>query len=248
MTAFAPERYVSLDGPIHRLDARVKVALLAVFAACVVAAPRGRLEALGIYLGIGVGLTLLARVPPTVILRRAAIMLPVFAGVALVSMLFRTETSASTVPAWLPPLDLMLRLLAILLGGLLLAATTPLWRVSHALRALGAPALIALLFSFVARYAFLLLERVMALHRALLGRGGLPKRLGPRARMLTSASTALLLRAYERAEQVAIAMEARGWDGRMRSLPLPRLGGKAILGGVVAALLLALPCAWAWLR
>jgi len=240
MPAFSLERYSARNSPVHRLDARVKLALLLVFIACVVSLPLGRwlpLSACGalVLLSAAIG-----RVPARALLRQTAVLLPVFGGIALASLLFGARGGARA-QVWLRFADLAARILLILLAAIVVNATTPPWRLSRALQGLRVPALLATLFAFAARYALLLIDNVLGLHRALAARGGPPRSLRRLFRVLAQGSASLLLRTYERAEQVAIAMEARGYDGAMRSLPQPRPAPSSIaVGALTATLLLAL--------
>jgi len=189
MNGFSLERYACLDSPVHRLDARVKLVMLAVFIACLIATPLGCWGPLTAYALLILSCIALSRVPPRVTLSRAALMVPLFGGVALVSLLCATRDEGwTTADLLLRCADLTGRLLLILLAGLALASTTPLWEISRGLRGLRIPGLVTTLFAFIARYAFLLAEQVHSLHRSLVSRGGPPKGTHLRLRILAHSS------------------------------------------------------------
>ena len=167
MSAFLLELYVPLDSPVHRVDVRIKVVALAVFVLCVVALPRGEWLPLAVYTFLLAAAVGMSRMPPVSIAKRAGIVVPLVAGVSVVSTLFGgsavlTASGEAASGVWVKSADFICRIALILVAGLLLAFTTPLWEVARGLRALGLPWLAVALFSFIVRYAFLLVEDIFA--------------------------------------------------------------------------------------
>ena len=126
--------------------------------------------------------------------------------------------------------------------ALLLAALSPFNDILLALRALGVPRLLVALMALMWRYLFVLVGTAARLLQARAARSALPqlptKRPGGslawRARVVGGMSGTLMLRSFERAERIYAAMLARGFDGEIRSLPLPRFnlsGILTVLGG-----------------
>lgn len=122
----------------------------------------------------------------------------------------------------------------------LLTVSTPWARILSALSALRVPPLVVLLLSTTYRYLFLLLGTARDMLRSRRSRtvGTLP---GPMRRQVTGAiAGSLLLRSLDLSREVHLAMRARGFEGRMRSLDGFRLRASdwAQLGAVVAVAIL----------
>ena len=143
--------------------------------------------------------------------------------------------------------DLAWRLFLISWSGILLSLTTPARQVASGMRGLGCPRLVVALFSFMARYVFVLGDEIVTVRRALASRGGLPRQLARKFVVLAQASFSLLLQTYERAEQVATAMESRGYDGRFPLLPQAPVSLRQVAWGAVGGGVILAPVVWAWL-
>lgn len=128
----------------------------------------------------------------------------------------------------------------------LLVGTTPWTGLLAALRALGLPRLLVSSMGLMLHYLGLWVSTAQSLQRARAARsphlpgyraGG---RLTWRARMTGGMIGNLFLRALAQAERTDHAMLARGFDGEMRTLPIPPLNRRAWLAGLALAALLSL--------
>ena len=117
-------------------------------------------------------------------------------------------------PGWPLILALLAKAyLSVLIAGAL-AATTPVPELLRGMQALGVPDIFLTLFTFLLRYRDLFRAQVAALHDAIASRA--PRLRGWRRLMLYgSLGGNLLVRAYERGEQVYNAMLARGYAGTL---------------------------------
>ncbi len=251
------------SSPLHRTEARFKVAgalVLITAAALLPASPDWPFAA---YLVLLAGLLALARLPAGPVLRRLAGLAP-FILTAVVLLPF-TRPGDGTVSAALRLGGWQLRLYragllaakAVLLKSLicggsavLLVSTTPFSSLLRALQRLGFPRLLLTIIAFLYRYLFLLQGEFLRLGRAARSRNW---EAGPlRARLAAAGSIvgSLFLRTYDRGERVYTAMLARGYDGRFRALSEPpvRPGAAAALGvflalvlGILGAALLIVP-------
>jgi len=113
-------------------------------------------------------------------------------------------------------------------AALLLSFTTPFPDLVEALRRLRVPRLLVAIIGFMYRYLAVLAGEASRLNRARLSRsavvqgrggGGIRWRAGVVGGMVGS----LFLRSYERSERIYAAMQARGFDGELRSM-----GGRAL--------------------
>ena len=209
------ERYHEKPSPLHRLDSRIKLAFAFCFVIGVVVTPISSWKCLALEGFILAFLIGLAGLPPWQLMLR---WLAFFCLVGFVASL------ASPVHPARAEFGLTVVILSILVKNslaflmmLLLAGTTPFFKLVTAMRRMGAPRILISTLQFMYRYQFVLgneLERMLTARRARsFGRTGM-LRWG----LLTSLIAMLFLRTLERGERVHAAMVARGWDGTQHEL------------------------------
>lgn len=124
------------------------------------------------------------------------------------------------------------------LSMLLLILSTNFLNLLKALEKLKAPSILIMIISFMYRYLFVLEDELMRMKRAKDSRSVAGSRWF-HARALANMLGVLFVRAYERAEDVYLAMCARGFDGQIRTIYDYKLGTKdfifltAIIGAVI---------------
>jgi cobalt/nickel transport system permease protein len=198
----------TVETPLHRAPAEVKVLATVLFVIAVALIPRGQLVwpyAVDFVLLIVVAV--FAATPVSLLAGRVAIEAPFVLFVVLLPFVVHDG-------AWLAFGIAAKATLAVLATGVL-AWTTPAPEILRGAERLGAPRLLTAIAGFALRYLQVLLDefRRMRLARALRGDGA---HWWPRPRVLG----ALALRSFERGERVHAAMLARGYDGRMPSIVL----------------------------
>ena len=239
------ERYYAGDSPLHRLDARVKLATtLALIVGIVITPERawpaypllwalvGCLAATG---GIGVGR--LARMGGVALpFALAAVTLtfttpgePIFTVFGLtVSDAGLARFAAIVVKSWLA-----------VQAALLLSMTTHFTDLLWAMESLHVPGMLVTIIGFMYRYLFTLKDEGERLMRARASRSATVTGRKSGGSLIWRARTAgglvgnLFLRSYERSERIYAAMLARGYTGQMRRLDPPPLTRKAVLWGIV---------------
>jgi cobalt/nickel transport system permease protein len=140
--------------------------------------------------------------------------------------------------------------------AIVLAASTYFPELLVAMRAVKIPRLLVATVGLMWRYLFVLADEALRLMRARAARSGQASQPGLksggtlawRARVMGGLAGNLFLRALERADRIYAAMAARGYDGEVRALPLPRLPAaqKAALAGGLAVLGVLLGLATLW--
>jgi len=209
------ERHNEGDGPLHRIDARLKLVVTLLYVIAVVATPLGAsrlLAAEGLTLAFAIGL---AGVPPRELWRRWLAFLVLVGFLAAMVALAHPERER---------LGLLVVALAIVaknslafLAMLLLANVTPFRRILVAMVQLGVPPILVVTLQFMYRYLYVLtdeLDRMVKARRARTFRRSGKLDWG----ILTGLVGVLFLRSLERGERVHAAMVARGFDGTFRSL------------------------------
>lgn len=229
------ERWSRGSSPIHVRDVRTKLLLtLAVLVAVATTNPV-RPASSAAYLGLLAAAALLARLPLTGVLARAAIVLPFSGTFALLSYLLGDPERAVSV---------LVKSYISAFAVLVLVGTTPLPRLLHGLERMGAPRMLVEVLQFLYRYLFVISEQAQHMRLAAACRGGTA---GPRARFQAAAGALATLfgKSYARAEGIHRAMLARGFRHHVELVQelsfTPRDAAFLLLaGGAIVAVRLAL--------
>jgi cobalt/nickel transport system permease protein len=113
--------------------------------------------------------------------------------------------------------------------AIVFAAATPFPDMLLAMRAVKIPRLIVSLFALMWRYMFVLVDEAIRLIRARAARSGAIEGMKPggsiawRAKVTGGMAGNLFVRSLDRGDRIYAAMAARGYDGEIRSFPLPPL-------------------------
>lgn len=242
------DRWTELDSPLHRLDARSKIAGLGA-AVLFLLLSRTHLgfktSAIAAFL---LALLLASRVPAGYCLRHAALVLP-FSLMAVAAALAGRWLPGSDPARWLSPAAaaaMIAKSYLCALAVLLLVATTPLAVLLKALERLRVPAGFLVIVHFLYRYLFVLSEEAQHMNYARQSRAS-----GKRTGLFASAAggiVVLFARAHARAERIHRAMLARGFTG---VFPLDRRlrwsRADSVFAGVVLAFLAAVYAAAAYM-
>lgn len=212
------ERHGEGDGPLHRLDPRVKLVATLAYVIAVVATPIGwwrPLAAEGLLLAFVVGLS---GAPVRELVRRwlgFLVLVGFLAWMVAQSHPQRAELGVAAVV-----LAIVAKNSLAFLGMLTLVNVTPFRKVLGAMRRLGMPPALVATLQFMYRYLHVLTEE---LDRMVKARRSRTFRRSGRLDwgLLTGLIGILFLRAFERGERVHAAMLARGWDGTIRTLDGP---------------------------
>ncbi len=214
------------DSPVHRLDARAKLAAVAAFVLCVASFPRYEVTGLLPFFLLPAALARAGRVPPRPVLRLLAAASPFALLVAVWNPLLDRAPRALApgvlvAGGLLSFASLVLRFLLCTGAALLLVATTSLPDLLRGLGQLGLPRPFVVQVQLLHRYLFLLVDegRRVAEARALRD----PSRRRPTLRTGKRMLASLLWRTWERGERIHLAMRARGFDGRLPALAPARL-------------------------
>ena len=209
------ERLSVGTGPLHRLDARIKLIGALVFVLIVIATPIGWWTALGsegLFLAFVVGI---AGIPPRELGRR---WLAFFVLVGFLTLMVAPANPARAQHGlWVVVSTILIKNSLALFTMLVLAGTTPFHRLLAAMRKMGVPAVLVATLQFMERYRHVLvseLDRMATARRA----RTFHRRDSLAWSLLTGLIGLLFLRTFERAERVHGAMVARGWNGAIRSL------------------------------
>ena len=219
------------ESPIHRLDPRAKVLTTLVYILCVVSFGRYELAAMLPFLLYPVVLTALADLPAGYIARKAAVVIPFAVMVGIFNPLFDRQVIMLLGPlevwgGWVSCASIVVRAFLTAGAAIILVAVTGFPAICEALERLGMPRVFAVQLLFLYRYIFVLTDEGSRLARArelrACGRRGLGMR------HFGALIGHLLLRTWERAERIHMAMLARGFTGEVHARRQGRFGGREL--------------------
>jgi cobalt/nickel transport system permease protein len=209
----------SLDSPIHRLDPRAKVLATLGFLLAVASFGRYEVSALLPFVFFPVVVAALGGVPFRYLLKRVLLALPFVLVLGAFNpvldrhvMLQLGDLAISG--GWLSFASMVLRLILTVAAGVVLVATTGLDGVCLALERLGLPEVFVMQIGFLHRYSFVLVEEAGRMLRAREQRAN-GRRLSLRAFSVLLGH--LLLRTWDRARRIHLAMLARGFEGHFHT-------------------------------
>jgi len=243
---------------IHAFDPRVKLVLAVAFILAVALTPIGAWPVYVLLFAVILSVVMLSELGVGYVLKRSALALPfVLAaipilftakGVPLLAVPLGPWTLTITVEGAQRFVTILLKSWLSVQMAIVLAASTPFPQLLVAMRAVRMPRLIVAIVGLMWRYLFVLVDEVLRLLRARAARSGDPGlpgvRIGGslawRARVTGGMAGNLLVRSFDRGERIYAAMAARGYDGEVRTFPLPPIptGQRLILGVGLAVLLL----------
>lgn len=205
---------------IHRLDPRAKVLTTLCFIVCVVSFDKYEVSAMLPFLIYPVALIALGDLPPGYLLRKVTIVIPFALMIGLFNPIFDRQVvmqvgSIDIWGGWLSCYSILIRAVLTASAAIVLVATTGFPAICEALERLRMPQVFAVQLMFLYRYIFVLTDEGVRIARArqlrTFGRRGLG------IRQFGSLAGHLLLRTWERAERVHMAMLARGFCGEVHS-------------------------------
>lgn len=236
------DRLAAQDSAVHRLDARVKVLITALFLLCVVSFDKYTIAGMfpfALFLTVVLGAS---GIPLGFVVNKLILVAPLAVLIGLFNPVYDQQPmmqmgGVTISGGWLSLCSLLLRFCLTVGAVLALVAATGFNAVCMALQQLGMPAVFAVQLLLLYRYLFVLVEEGRRLDRARRLRSFQGRGLG--LRTFAPLIGNLLLRTVDRSQRIHLAMRCRGFDGTIRTGRLSRLRGRDVLAlvGAGAALL-----------
>lgn len=206
------------DSALHRLDARAKVLVTLVFIVCAMSFHRYAVASLIPFFVFPMAVVTAARLPIAFLVRKAALVLPVALLIGLPNPWFDRAVllqlgGLHISGGWISLLSIVLRSLLAAAAAIVLVAVTGFPAICGALERMGMPRPLAVQLLFLYRYLAVLGEEAVRMTVAREQRGGGPLSI----RLYGTLVGRLLLRTWDRAERIYLAMCARGFTGDFRS-------------------------------
>lgn len=224
--------FATQDTVIHRIDARAKVLVVLLFIITVVSFGRYELSAMVPFFIFPVVMVTLADLPPGFMVRKVALVIPFAVAIGIFNPLFDQEIRLSIghfaiSGGWLSCASIVLRATLTLTAAIMLVAVTGFTAVCGALGQLGMPQALVVQLLFMQRYLFVLADDAANASRAreLRAFGSRGMGIGSFAAMTGH----LLLKSWERAERIHMAMLARGFQGEFHLQRTSSFGFRELL-------------------
>jgi cobalt/nickel transport system permease protein len=231
------------DTPLHRLDARAKVIVALAFVVGVMSFDRYTVAGLVPFFALPIAVVAAAGLPAAWLARRVATVIPIALLIALPNPFFDREPllqlgGLALSGGWVSLVSIVLRAVLATAAAVVLVAVTGFPAICGALERLGMPQPLAVQLLFLYRYLTVLGEEAQRMTTARDLRGG-GRALS--IRLYGTLVGRLLLRTWDRAERIHLAMSARGFTGDFCSAQATPFGAAAfasVVGGCALVLLL----------
>jgi len=220
------DKFAYQDSAIHRLDSRVKFIVVLIFTAVVISLPRTSVSILACYAIGPFTILVWAKIPLRFVFKQILLVSPFVLVLALSCPLYdKTPYTIAFGPflwqssvGWMRCFTILGKFIVTMLALIALVSTTRFSDLLTGLQRLGLPGILVIQLGFLYRYIFVLIDRAHHILRARAGRK--LRNLGFKTELKTAASMlgSLLVRSIDTAEHINIAMQARGFDGKWRTL------------------------------
>lgn len=215
------DRFAYQDSPVHRLDSRVKFLSVVIFSAVVLSLPVSSFSILACYAVGPFSILVLGRIPLRFAFKQVLLVSPFILVLALSCPFYdRNPVDTAFGPfvweisaGWLRCFSILGKFIVTMLALIGLVSTTRFADLLGGLDKLAVPRLLIIQLGFLYRYIFVLIDRAHHILRARAGRK--LRNLGFATELKTASSMlgSLFVRSLDTAENINIAMQARGFDG-----------------------------------
>jgi len=241
------DKFAYQDTVIHHLDSRVKFIAVGVFTVLVLSVQPTSLSILVCYAIWPFCLLVAGKVPLKFVFKHILLISPFVVVLALSCPLYdRAVLDTAFGPfvwkigrGWMRCFVILAKFVVTMMALIALVSVTRFYSLLEALGKIGFPKILVIQLGFIYRYIFVLIDNA---HRILRARAARKlKYLGFNAELKVAASMigSLFVRSLNSAEKIDMAMQARGFDGRWRTISKLRVAGNDILFCVVSAVFFA---------
>jgi cobalt/nickel transport system permease protein len=252
------DRYSNGASFIHRLDPRTKLITVFLFILAVSLTSQVLWLVFALYFVLVATLIILSRVPVLYILKRSLVIIPFVLLVAVFIPFFKEGEPIASFHIWTWHVSatyyglqvlvtILVKAWLSILSLILLTSTTKITDLLRGMEQLRLPRVMVMIFSFMYRYIFVLVDEVMRMKQARDSRNVGGSRLR-HIKTVGSMAGTLFIRSYERGERVYTAMLSRGYDGRTRTLHQLNFGLSDLLFSIGFVLVLVLACLFNFLH
>ena len=220
------DKFAYQDSPIHRLDSRVKFIVVLIFTVVVISLSPTSPAILACYAVGPFTILVMGKIPLRFAIKQILIVSPFILVLALSCPLYdKTPITVAFGPflfrttlGWMRCFTILGKFIVTMMALIALVSTTRFSDLLTGLGKMGMPRLLTIQLGFIYRYIFILIDRAHHILRARAART--LRKLPFRSELKLAAAMlgSLFIRSIDTAERVNIAMQARGFDGKWRSI------------------------------
>jgi len=204
---------------IHKLDPRAKLITTLIFILTVMSFGRYDLSGVIPFLLYPISIIVIGNLPFTYLAKRMVIVLPFIICIGILNPFFDQAVALKIGPltisgGWISFFSIVIRAVLTVFAALTLIATTGFYQICIALQRIGVPSLFAAQLLFVYRYLFVLIDEAARMVRARSLRSF--SRKGEGLKSWGSLIGNLVLKTFDRAQRIHVAMASRGFDGKIK--------------------------------
>lgn len=209
------------DTFVHHLEPRAKLITTICFILSVVSFPKYTIADFSPFFLFPVIMLSLSDIPPLYLLRKIIIMSPFAIMIGIGNPVFDTTPLItfdyfSISGGWISFLSILIRFFLTTSTALILIASTGIYHLVLGLEKLGIPSLFATQILFLYRYLFILCDEGIRILRAVKLRS--PESKGISLKIYVYLLSSLLIRTIDRAQRIYVAMQCRGFNGKIHVL------------------------------
>lgn len=223
------DKYSDIDSYIHSLDPRIKLVSTLMFILFVIFTKPTSFLSFALYALFIFILILLSKISFGFVFRQSLVIIPFVLMVAAFIPFFKegqvaggysfgtlhlTVTYDGLMIFW----NVLIKAYLSILCMIVLVASTKFSNLLKAFENMKCPRLITMIISFMYRYIYVLADELMRMKRAKDSRSSSGAKKLYHLKTLANMIGVLFIRAYERGERVYLAMCARGFNGKIRTL------------------------------
>ncbi len=223
------------DSAVHRVDARVKLFVTAVFVVCVMSMDKYEIAALIPFFIYPFVTSTVGKLPFLYLLKRTLAVSPFAIMVGVFNPFFDrapliSDFGITISGGWISFLSIMMRFILTVEAALILISVTGIYKICKALQQSGVPHVFATQLLLLYRYLFVLVEEGVRILRAREIRtfSSKQKSISLFARLTGS----LLIRTFNRSQNIHQAMVSRGFQGHIKLLSVSKIGPTDIYYGL----------------
>jgi cobalt/nickel transport system permease protein len=226
------DRFAMGNTLVHRLDPRAKVAATLAFIVAVISFGRYELTGLVPFFIFPVAMAALGNLPFGYLIKKIVLICPFILMVGLFNPLFDHGVLIHLGPleitgGWISFASIMVKAVLTVGSALVLICVTGFSDICRALECFGVPRAFVVQLLFLYRYIFVLTDEGVRVSRARQFRSFDGK--GPGMKTYGAMLGHLLLRTWQRAERIHMAMLSRGFSGEFHTRRTFRLGKRDVL-------------------
>lgn len=220
------DKYANQQSIIHSLDARTKLLVVVVFTFFVILRHPSQTHTLPWYAVGPFAMMVFGGVPIKFVLKQLLIVSPFVAVLGISCVFFDKQPTEIYFGPWhwettggrLRFLSIVLKFIITFSALITLTSTTRFNELLAGMEKLGMPRLMVTQLGFLYRYIFLLIDKVGRMLRARGARRLMYLGFSHELKTAGSMIGNLLISSLDMAERTSVAMEARGYDGQVRTL------------------------------